>query len=150
VTPLTHDEVRLQVAAAPDLVYDLVADVARTPEWSPEVRHCEWLDGATGPAVGARFRATNRARRGPAWSNTVTVVAAERGREFAFSRDERTAGDLVWRYRFEPDSTGTTVVESHDVTRPVPRPTLWLMRLLYDSHDRKADLREGMRTTLAR
>ena len=33
----------------------LIADVTRTPEFSPEVSTCRWLDGAAGPAVGARF-----------------------------------------------------------------------------------------------
>ncbi|MBW3609051.1 MAG: hypothetical protein KY463_11975, partial [Actinobacteria bacterium] len=34
---------------------DLVADVTRTRDFSPEVVSARWLDGATGPAVGARF-----------------------------------------------------------------------------------------------
>ena len=52
-----HDEVRLVMAAPPDAVYAVVADVTRMPELSPEVTECRWLDGATGPAVGARFAA---------------------------------------------------------------------------------------------
>ena len=35
-----------------ETVYELVADVTRMPEFSPEIRRCSWLDGATGPAVG--------------------------------------------------------------------------------------------------
>jgi hypothetical protein len=29
-------------------------------ELSPECRRCEWIAGATGPAVGARFKGTNQ------------------------------------------------------------------------------------------
>lgn len=52
---LDSDEVTVHIDAHPDVVYDLIADVTRMPEFSPEVIRCEWLDGATGPAVGARF-----------------------------------------------------------------------------------------------
>lgn len=62
---LDRDEVSTHVAASPDEVYDLVSDVTRTPEYSPEIRRCTWLDGATGPAVGARFAAVNKVARGP-------------------------------------------------------------------------------------
>jgi hypothetical protein len=53
---LDHDEVSLRIAAAPGDVYDLVADVTRTPEFSPEVLRCKWIGGAEGPAVGAGSR----------------------------------------------------------------------------------------------
>jgi hypothetical protein len=43
-------------------------------------------EGATGPAVGARFKARNRGSRRPAWFNTPTVTVANEGKEFAFDR----------------------------------------------------------------
>lgn len=145
---LTGDEVRRWIDAPPELLYDMVSDVTRTPEWSPEIVSCAWLDGATGPAVGARFAARNTSAW-LSWTNEPVVVVADRGREFAFSRRERTAGELVWRYRFEPAGTGTTVIESYEVTRPVPRATYLLFRLL-GSRDRAADMRAGMERTLER
>ncbi len=48
------------VAAPPETVYDLVADLTRMGEWSPETTEVRWLDGATQAKVGARFRGTNR------------------------------------------------------------------------------------------
>src|SRR5918993_1034186 len=48
---LDRDEVSTVVAAPPETVYALVADVTRTPEFSPEVTSCRWLDGATGPVA---------------------------------------------------------------------------------------------------
>jgi hypothetical protein len=89
---LDHDQVILEIDAPPEVVYDLVADVTRTPEFSPEVRRCTWLDGATGPAVGARFEVVNKAGRGPAWKNRPLVIVADPGREFAFSRTEKPLG----------------------------------------------------------
>ena len=97
---LTADCVERFIEASPEALYDVIADVTRTPELSPEIVSCEWVDGATGPTVGARFRARNRAGRGPAWHNEPVVTAAERGREFSFSRTEKGAGTILWRYRF--------------------------------------------------
>jgi hypothetical protein len=117
---LDHDQVTVHIDAPPDVVYALVADVTRTPEFSPEVQRCAWLGGATGPAVGARFAAVNKGRRGPTWANRPVVTAASPGREFAFSRTERFAGTLVWRYQFEPDGTGTQLTESYHSLDPSP------------------------------
>src|SRR6516165_382027 len=77
---LDHDEVRLRIQAPPELLYDLVSDVPRTPEWSPEVISCRWLDGAADAVPGARFSARNK-RRWAAWSNKPVVETAERGHQ---------------------------------------------------------------------
>ena len=147
---LDHDQVSLHMNATAEAVYALVADVTRTPEFSPEVRRCTWLDDATGPAVGARFEAVNHAGRFPEWKNQPVVIAAEPGREFAFSRTERFAGTLVWRYRLEPDGIGTLVTESYEVTRPISRIGWFIIDRLAGLHDRRADLRRGMEKTLQR
>ncbi len=57
---LDTDRVSIHIDARPEEVYDIVADVTRTPEFSPEILKCTWLDGATGPTVGARFAAVNK------------------------------------------------------------------------------------------
>jgi len=146
---LIGDEVSRTIAAPAGVVYAVISDVTRTPELSPEVVSCAWVAG-DGPTVGARFRAKNKARRGPSWSNTPEVITADVGREFAFVRRERMFGELVWRYRLEPSDGGTTVLESYQVTRAVPLVTRWAMRLFYGAKDRPADLHEGMVRTLAR
>jgi hypothetical protein len=147
---LDHDKVSLRMAAAAEEIYDIVADVTRTPEFSPEVLRCRWVGGAEGPAVGARFKAVNRVARGPAWSNKPVVIAAERGREFAFSRTEPFGGTMVWRYTFVPDGTGAIVSESYDVVEPVKRPMWFLIERVCGRRDRRTDLREGMTQTLDR
>jgi hypothetical protein len=144
---LSHDEVRRHIAAEPQLLYALVSDVTRTPEWSSEVIECRWLDSATGAAVGARFVARNK-RRWFAWSNTPVVETAEPGREFAIRRTERGGGSIRWRYRFEPDDDGTTVVESYEVIRPVPRGLHVMLRVLFGVRDLQADLHANMWSSL--
>ncbi len=146
---LTRDEVRLHVEADARTLYDLVSDVTRTPEWSGEVVACEWIDGATGPVVGARFKARNK-RRWFSWSNHPEIVVADPGREFAISRTEKGGGTIVWRYRFEPDSSGTTVVQSYEVVKAVPMGLHWMLRIVLGVRDLRADLHENMRASLRR
>jgi Polyketide cyclase / dehydrase and lipid transport len=147
---LDRDEVSTVVAAPPESVYALVADVTRMPEFSPEVVSCRWLDGATGPEVGARFEAVNVASAGRRWTNRPVVTVADPGREFAFSRTEPLAGTIVWRYRVEPEGGGTRVVESYEVERPVRRLGWWVIERIFGGGNRREALRTGMRTTLDR
>lgn len=147
---LTHDSVERYIEASPEALYDVVADVTRTPELSPEIVGCEWLDGATGPAVGVRFRATNHVGRGPDWRNTPVITVADRGREFAFSRTEKGAGTITWRYLFTPEGSGARVTESYQVTRPVILFGWFIIGVIYGNRDRRGDLRRGMTQTLER
>jgi hypothetical protein len=145
-----RDSIVAEIDASPDRVYDLISDISRMGEWSPECIHCEWTGGATGPVVGARVKARNKGARGPAWSNRPTVIAADPGREFAFNRTGFAIGSYTWRYRLEPTVNGTRVTESYEVERPLPHVMSWLTEKWTGSSDRDADLRRGMQTTLAR
>jgi hypothetical protein len=147
---IAHDEVSVDIAASPETVYGLVSDITRMGEWSPECVRCSWTKGATGPAVGARFKAANKGRRGPAWANTPTVTVAEAGREFAFNRSGPGIGSYTWRYVLEPVGTGTRLTESFDAERPLGPAMSWITEKWTGSSDRDADLREGMTVTLAR
>ena len=146
----SHDEVSIDIAASPETVYGLVSDITRMGEWSPECRRCSWTGGATGPAVGARFHARNKGRRGPSWFNTPVVTVAEPGREFAFNRSGPGIGSYTWRYVFDASETGTRVTESYDVERPLPKAMNWVTEKWVGSADRDADLRTGMQVTLSR
>ncbi len=148
---LDRDSAEIVVDAAPEQVYDLVADVTRTPEFSPEVVAVRWLDGATEPAVGARFEAVNRtSTSGRRWRNRPVVVVADRGREFAFRRTEPFSGTVVWRYRFAPVDGGTRVVESYEFERPVTRIGWLVIEKVFKDLDRRNALQRGMRATLER
>jgi len=141
------DEVSLRIEAPPQRLYDLVTDVANMGRLSPECIGGRWLDGATGPAVGARFKGTNK--RGLArWSTKNAVVAADPGREFAF---ETQQSGTRWRYRFEPDGTGTIVTESREAWRDRPLVARVFSALaLGGVADHDDELRAGMRATLER
>jgi len=147
---LDHDSVSMRIAAPANEIYELVADVTRTPEFSPEILRCTWLDGATGPAVGARFAALNKVPKRPAWTNKPVVTVVEPGKAFAFERTEKFAGTIVWTYEFEPDGDGTIVTESYRVTRPLSRIGWFVIGVLFARPDRRTDLHDGMELTLHR
>lgn len=99
------------ISAHPDLVWDLVADLPRMGEWSRENTGGAWVKGATGPALGAVFKGSNKngVRR---WSTTCTVIACERGKVFEFAVTSGPLGVANWRYEFEPTESGCRVTES--------------------------------------
>jgi hypothetical protein len=138
------------ISAGADELYELIADVTRIGDWSPECRSARWLDGATHARVGARFRGVNRWGL-VRWARLCEVTVAEPGRRFAFRtvptwlmRDSTS-----WRFDLEPLSDGgTRVVESYQVLRALP--TLmqrWLVSVLMPHH---FDMRPHMASTLDR
>ncbi len=147
---LTSDEVERYIEAAPQDVYDVIADVTRTPERTPDIVRCEWIDGATGPAVGARFRAVNKQGRGPNWKNTPVVTVADPGVEFSFTRTEPFAGTILWRHRFVAEGSGTRVIESYEVVKPISLMGWFIIDTLYGMKDRRGELRASMIASLDR
>lgn len=130
------------MAAPPHTVWELVADVTRMGEWSPETYSADWLGDATGPAVGARFRGSNR-RGFQRWSTRPRVKVCEPGREFTFVLGTRHHDFVVWRYEFEPVDNGTLVSESVTVRG-------YALYGLLRPRRREAQLAEGIRITLDR
>jgi hypothetical protein len=149
VDRLDHDEVRLRIHASPELLYDLVSDVTRTPEWSPEVISCRWLGSPDAAVPGSRFRARNK-RRWFRWSNKPVVETAERGKEFAITRKEPGGGTIRWFHRFQPAPDGTEAELGYQVLRPVPVSLHLTLRALFGVRDLRADLHQNMVTSLQR
>lgn len=145
----TKAQVSRRIRAAPERLYALIADVRRMPAWSPECRACDWIDGATGPVVGARFKGTNR--RGLArWTTKVQVEAADEGREFTFLTYFRGRAQTRWSYRFDSNGDGTRVTESFELVADLPWYLVLMEHVLMGIRDRRADLEAGMRETLRR
>jgi hypothetical protein len=94
------------VAARPELVWDLVAEVTRVGEWSPECIWAAWLGEPGRPQPGARFIGRNRILNGFEYEVTCVVTEADRPRAFAWvvlddSGDPARPSSL-WRYRIDP------------------------------------------------
>jgi uncharacterized protein YndB with AHSA1/START domain len=142
--------VSVDVAAPAEQVWALVSDLPRMREWSPETTGVVWLDGATGPSVGARFRGSNRVgfRR---WSTTCTIVACDPPSELAW--DVTTVfGIKIAQWRYQIESTGDLscrLTESTTDQRTGFFPTL-LGNVATGVTDRAEHNRRGMEATLAR
>lgn len=99
--------------ATPERVWALVSDVAAIGRFSPETFEAEWLDGASGPTVGARFRGhVKRNGKGPTYWTTCTVTESVPGRAFAFAVGPKDHPINTWRYELTPADGGTDVTES--------------------------------------
>ena len=142
-----NGSVTIHMAATPDEVWALVSDVTQIGTFSPETFEAEWLDGATGPAVGARFRGhVKRNGRGPVYWTTCEVTASEAGRAFGF--DVKAAGRTAnsWRYDLEPAGDGTDVTESFALPDNPGSRAYWFLA----GRRRGPQNLKGMRTTLER
>ena len=144
--PLTR-EVSVHIEAAPEKVWDLVSDVTRIGEFSPETFEARWTRGSTGPEVGASFKGhVKRNGVGPTYWSPCQVTACVPNElfEFAVGTDQMTMNN--WGYRLEPDATGTTVTEYFRIEPSLPMRLYWtvLGPLRGRTNER------GMRTTLER
>jgi len=141
------DAVSITIDAPPAVVWEIVSDPTGYGRLSPECTGGRWLDGATGPAVGARFKGSNK-RGIVRWSTTNTVEEAVPERTFSFvTKDSATR----WTYRLEPEGTGTELTESRSSAGEYPALARFFTRFLLGGVDgHTEELREGMRRTLER
>ena len=136
-----------EIGAPADRVWAMVSDITRMGEWSPENQGGVWLSGATGPAPGAKFRASNRIGR-RRWKTLSTVTRVEPGRRFSFRVSSAGIPVADWSYEFEPTAGGCRVTESWVEQRPG-----WfkpIARVATGVADRTVTNRAGMEQTLER
>lgn len=100
------------IRRSPEELYDMVADVTRMGEWSPVCTAC-WWDEGDGPQVGAMFTGRNE-RPERTWETRSEVVAADRGREFAWVVAEPPTR-ARWGYSFVAVDGGTEVTETWEL-----------------------------------
>ncbi len=143
-----HDSVTVHMSAPAKKVWELVSDVTSIGKFSPETFEAEWIDGATGPAVGARFRGhVKRNGIGPTYWTKCTVTACEPGKEFAFGVDGPGGKPMnIWRYEISPSGDGADVTESFHLQNMLALRLYWLVLGRLRG---RANV-NGMRTTLER
>ena len=139
----------IDIAAEPAAVWALVADIARMGEWSPHTVQAQWVgptDG-TGAAVGKRFRGTNRLPIVRQWTSTATITECDPGRRFAFAVGRNPDDpNTLWRYDFEPASSGGTRVTErwHMLREP------WIVLVYYRLIGQRTRIARGVEETLRR
>jgi uncharacterized protein YndB with AHSA1/START domain len=124
-----RDSVTVHFSAHPAKVWELVSDVTRIGEFSPETFEAKWADGATGPAVGARFRGhVKRNGRGPIYWTNCRVSECVPGEVFAF--DVIGPGNKVlntWGYELVAAGDGTDVTESFALDNNIGSRLYWAL-----------------------
>jgi uncharacterized protein YndB with AHSA1/START domain len=143
-----YESATVHMDASPEAIWDLVSDVTKIGRYSPETFEAEWLDGATGPAVGAKFRGhVKRNGVGPTYWSPCVVQVSEPGREFTFGVGPADKPLSTWGYRIEPAEGGGS-----DVTEFFQLTPAWYNRIYWTllGWARGRTNREGMRTTLER
>jgi len=97
------------IDADPARVWSLVSDIQLMTTLSNELQAVEWLEGADGPRVGARFVGHNEHDAFGRWSTTSQVVAYEAGREFAWAVGDPEYPSATWRFSLTPRDGGTAL-----------------------------------------
>ncbi|WP_306368838.1 zinc-binding dehydrogenase [Nocardiopsis sp. CC223A] len=122
-TPLFELRASVRVSASPEQVYEVVSDLPRSSEWSPECRGGVWISGEP-RQVGSVFRGENlRADdvvgwapliRG-VWHTEARVTEADPGRTFRWMMLSHAGADQesVWGFDIEPTDDGGSVLTHH-------------------------------------
>ena len=138
----TRAAISIAIDAPPRAVYDLIADLTRMGEWSPECVACEWLTSERGQ--GARFKGRNR--RGLArWSTLAEILVTDPPRELSFATLHQERPATRWTFALEPITNGTRLTESFEA---VHTPTLFGLAERLVIRDRQQQLEAGITHTL--
>ena len=134
----------VEIAAPPERVWSLVTDLPRMASWSPQV-----VRTFVRRPVQLGTRAVNLNRRGPLlWPTRSKVVAFEPHREFAFRIKDNA---VIWAFVLEPTPAGTRLTQERRTPNGITPISLTLQEhVLGGVATFTAELREGMRETLAR
>lgn len=103
-------EVSEHVDAPPDRVWDLIRDPTAMAGLTAECTAMNWTGGFSAPAIGARFRGSNRSgwRR---WSTTCTIVRYRPGEEIAWDVQSGPLAVAQWSYGIcEGEGPGSSVI----------------------------------------
>ncbi|WP_218957065.1 SRPBCC family protein [Streptomyces sp. UH6] len=159
--PSTEREVF--VAAEPARVWAAVCDVEELAKGSPELMRTEWLDGATGPALGARYVGHNEhpvAGKGRTLAH-ITEFEPERLLTWAVLDVDGRFGEpaealerrmATWSFRLTPADGGTLLHQS-TVIGPGPSGLTAVIARMPEKEEaviayRLREMGEGMDATL--
>ena len=141
------------VAARPELVWDLVADVPRVGGWSPECIRAAWLGEPGQPEPGARFTGHNRFPNGFEFDVTCVITQADRPIAFAWvvleDRGDPAHPSSSWQYLIDPLPGGGSRVRQRFTHGPGAS---YLRAAAAKAPDRAAEIiavrRDGLRANM--
>lgn len=142
VAPLLQAHVDINAPVAK--VWELISDLRRMPEWSPQ---CRWMKPFGPLRQGTRTLNLNRRKR-MFWPTTCTVVDIVLTANFAFRVD---TNNTIWSYELEPAGEGTRVIESRHAENGVTAFSNLSVKALFGGTDNfEHELLDGMNASLAR
>jgi hypothetical protein len=135
----------IDIETTPERAFEIVTDLPAMGRLSPENDGGEWLEGATGPRVGAKFKGEN-SRAGDKWATIAKVVTYDPPHRFVFNVTYKVFNIARWEFSIEPAPGGCRVTESWTDRRNA------LVRKQGDSDgfNRAEFTKESIRTTLER
>ena len=140
--PLTAS---VDIDAPPAQVWEVVGDVTRMPEWSPELRRLRLV--GRGPArVGSTLLGLNR-RGWVAWPTSSTIARLEPGRTVAWRTRESGA---TWTYELAASAGGGTRLTGRRDLPAFSLGTTVLGPIIGGASGHDRELSEGLATTLSR
>jgi uncharacterized protein YndB with AHSA1/START domain len=144
-------EASIVVDAPVEAVWALVSDVTRAGDWSVECRGAEWMDGASGPVKGARFRGRNR-RNATRWSRVCEILEVDAPRKLAWrTLPTRLLPDSTrWEFELTPSPTGTTLTQRMQVLQIPGLYDRLFAAMLPQHRDRTADIEADLARVKAR
>ncbi len=147
-------EVTERLACTPEQAWRLVTDIELPARADGELQRAEWLDGATGVAVGARFRGHNANDAMGEWHTDPEVVEVEDGRRWVWRIGSADDPVTQWGFEVHSDGAGGAVVRQWAKVGTGPSP----FKDAIDAHpdheaqileSRMAVWRDGMAANLA-
>lgn len=151
--------VEMAMACRPEILWDLITNVERIGEFSPECAEAWWVAGFPSHAIGGRFEGRNRVEADGdtyEWTRPCDVVAYDPPRHFAYTVGDRFDGTPAtrWTFRITPTDAGC-LVEQRFEHLPDGLSGSRLQAEQLDAPEgfiteRRKMLRDGMRQTLER
>ena len=140
-------EQSVEITAPVAAVWDLVSDVRRVSEWSPQVTSTRLRDGFETCELGAQF--TNRNKLDDLeWTTHAEVTRFEVEREIAFRVEENWA---IWSFTLEPTADGTVLTQRRRTPDGISELSHELTDGFMGGQDAFTEtLLDGMRETLER
>jgi uncharacterized protein YndB with AHSA1/START domain len=137
---------QVDVAASPERVWQVLTDLRRMPDWSPELVRMVPLKRG-GLRQGHWYLGLNR-RKAIVWPTRNVVATLEPGRVLAW--DTKTSG-ARWIFEVDPEGEGTRLVQRRQVpARLTVLSKVFAAAALGGQEEHADELEQGMRTTLER
>ena len=137
-------QAQIAINAPVGKVWELVSDLSRMPQWSPQCR----LMKSRGP-LRPGTKTLNLNRRNRMWwptTSRVTEVIPEKKLAFRVNQN-----NTIWSYELEPTDTGTRVVETRHAENGVTAfSNMSVNALMGGVPSFERELVDGMNQTLAR